>query len=201
MPFLSVLTLTTLANLYWPLRAFWSASHTKSPSATFRSLVCHLFLINRLGPAKWHHFFQNPPLLAYFGVFRMGSRQTWSLLGHPLDWPILATKNWGWYTPHMLPCFDSRHRWVSHLRGWLPWREMFRIPPGETSISTKIAQGPLHDLDSCLSCPIPMGRVCRVGPPRPLRSMLGSVFFKLRPVQIGPEICEAASEQAWPQQS
>ena len=58
------------------------------------------------------------------------------------------------------------------------------FPPGETSISTKIAQGQFHDLDSCLSCPIPMGRVCRVDPPRPLLSMLGSIFFKLRLVQL-----------------
>ena len=54
-PLSSVLTFTTLASLYCPRRAFWSANQTTSPTATFRSLVCHLFLMNRLGPAQVFH--------------------------------------------------------------------------------------------------------------------------------------------------
>ena len=43
---------TTRPSLNWPLRAFWSAIQTRSPTATFLSWVCHFWRMNRLDPAS-----------------------------------------------------------------------------------------------------------------------------------------------------
>lgn len=47
------------ASLYWPLKAFWSANQTKSQTATFLGVVCHLLLMNSFSPANWLHFLQS----------------------------------------------------------------------------------------------------------------------------------------------
>lgn len=66
-PFLSALPLTTLARLYCPLRAFWTANQMMSPMATFLWAAWSWF-----GPAYW--------LLAPFRTSLLLFRWSWMLL-------------------------------------------------------------------------------------------------------------------------
>ena len=51
-PFASGQASTTRPSLNWPLSAFWSANHTRSPAAMFLAGSCHFWRTKRPGPAS-----------------------------------------------------------------------------------------------------------------------------------------------------